>query len=59
MARQRPTLTKPLSAFDFDVVTDAPRPPSRRPDPAPPADTAGARPNERGGEAEPADAGSR
>jgi hypothetical protein len=24
------------SAFDFDVVTDVPPPPSRRPDPAPP-----------------------
>jgi hypothetical protein len=24
------------SAFDFDVITDIPPPPSRRPDPAPP-----------------------
>jgi hypothetical protein len=24
-----------VSAFDFDVITDVPPPPSRRPDPAP------------------------
>jgi hypothetical protein len=35
MATQRPARNGTLAAFDFDVVTDAPRPPSRRPDPAP------------------------
>jgi hypothetical protein len=34
------------SAFDFDVVTDAPPPPSRRPDPTPPAPASAARPAE-------------
>lgn len=32
MAQQRPALTPTMSAFDFDVVTDTPKPPSRRPD---------------------------
>jgi hypothetical protein len=46
------------SAFDFDVVTDVPPPPSRRPDPAPSAAPASA-PPERGGEAGRAGAQSR
>jgi len=48
MAAQRPTLTGALSAFDFDVITDAPQLVSRRPDPAPPETSA--RPPERDGE---------
>ncbi len=32
MAQQKPTSTKVLSAFDFDVVTDVPPPPRIRPD---------------------------
>ena len=47
MATQRPTLNGALSAFDFDVITDAPRLVSQRPDPAP-AETS-PRPPERNG----------
>ena len=34
------------SAFDFDVVSDVPPPPVRRPDPAPEEHAAAARPSE-------------
>jgi len=59
MTRQRPALTKTLSAFDFDVVTDAPRPPSRRPDPAPPQPATHANASERDREADRAETESR